>query len=133
MFRENCLPAYAPETDLQTNAPTKIHAWLVEAVTMYRKPLIAFLFVGMQLALQPDTATGQSIDPAQLFKSKCMSCHSQELGQFVQRKLKIENGMLVAFKSKRPVGEMLRMHFGVQLSSEEMTRLIEELSKELHD
>ena len=81
-------------------------------------------------ALQPSSVAAQNEGAVELYKDKCMRCHREERRRFVRRTLDIESGTLIASKSRRPVDELLRSHYGVRLTSEETSKLVEMLQQE---
>ena len=88
------------------------------------------VIVTVQIATQISHSSAQQVNAVQIYERKCERCHRGQSGQFLRGKITLKDDILVGSRSGRSVKEILRGHYGVRLSPEEVDALVEALRKQ---
>ena len=86
--------------------------------------LLMLLTLMTSLPVYGQSAVAQTIDPHELYESKCAVCHEAHAYEFVTNNLRKKDAILVGKRMERDIGLILNNHRGTRLSQSESNALI---------
>lgn len=73
-------------------------------------------------------AFAQTAKPEAIYEQRCFRCHKMPIEALASKKLTIDDGKLVSIKNGREASLLLQDHFSTQLTTEEISALIDRMS-----